>query len=361
VVLPHLPASLAGPGAVERLRRLGAGLPMGEAVVLETGTCPDPIGPTSPVDPVDPAAGRHPAVDLSLQVTTPALAVALAGRSPAADSIAWRRFLRTWARRPAWRLRAPALWLEYDLDRAVRSLPAPADPPLLPAPAQAPAGLPQAPEPVICARLAAGAEARWVASWLLPAMRGVPLRREQRQFFQDCWAAIPPPGVPLYVFSLLARGTGAVRLELGGSLRAGELAAYLDRLGAPGPAARVAALQPLLAEADRLHLSCDLEDRDGAIAPRVGVEVSFAHQPRREPRWARLLERLGEAGLCTPAARDGALAWPGQDGLWTAGGRWPAASRNPASRCVRCLSHVKLVCDGSRPTAAKVYLLYAVR
>ena len=376
VVQPHLAACLAGASALARLRILAGTLPMGGAVVLETR-------PPS-------EAGQSGPVDISLQVTTPELAVALASLpatplagaslSGASESAPWRQFLRAWARRPAWRLRAPALWLEYDLE-------APADLPVMPAQAGAPADLPvqptpqetlagrqavpvaageiaaapEVPEPVLCARLAASAEARWVEGSLLPAMRGRPLAPEQRRLFRRCWAEIPPPGVPLYVFSMQPRGAGAVRIEIGGDGLRGvaDLAAFLERVGAPAAAVRVAALQPLLAEADRLHLSCDLDELDGAIAPRFGVELSFPRQPRREPRWARLFERLVAAGLCTPGARDGALAWPGQDSLWTAGARWPAG-QGPARRCLRCLSHLKLVCDGRRPTAAKIYLLYAV-
>jgi hypothetical protein len=324
VVLPRLPSCLAGDRAVERLYTLARRLPWlpGDGpIVLETR--------------LTPAGNREQPVDLSLQVTTPAQAAALAAAAEeAAGTAAWQRFLHAWAIRPEWRARIPSLWLEFDLDR----------PPAA------------SPVPVVCAQLTAGVEAAWVAGTLLPAMSGAKPEAAQRRLLESCWREVPAPGRPLYVFALLPRRTGAVRVEIAGGLELPALAAFLRRLRAPAAAARVAGLEALLDGADRLHLSCDLGD---SLAPRIGVEVSFPRQPRRDPRWARLFERLVAAGLCSPAARDAALAWPGKDSLWTAPARWPAARGAAAVRCVRALSHVKLVCERRRPARAKLYLLVA--
>jgi hypothetical protein len=284
-----------------------------------------------------PAGCAAQPVDLSLQITTSAQAAALSGSGPVAGGAAvWRRFLNLWATRPDWRARVPSLWLEFDLDRQPRALRA----------------------PVVCAQLATGVEAAWVAGSLLPAMRGAAPAAAQRRLLERCWREIPASCRPLYVFSLLSRRTRAVRVEITGGSELPPLVSFLERLRAPAAAACVASLEPLLAGADRLHLSCDL---GASLAPRVGIEVSFRRQPRREPRWDRLLGRLVAAGLCSSAARDAALAWPGQDSLWTAPERWPAARGAAAARCARMLSHVKLVCDRRRPTAAKLYLLVACR
>ena len=325
VALPRVPPCLAGDRAVERLYTLARRLPWSPGdgpIVIETRLAP--------------AGRRERPVDLSLQITTSAQAAALstAAEKAAGSAAVWQRFLHAWATRPEWRARVPSLWLEFDLDR----------PPAA------------APVPIVCAQLAAGVEAAWVAGTLLPAMLGAPPAAAQRRLLERCWREVPAPGRPLYVFALLPRRTAAVRVEIAGGLELPALAAFLRRLQAPAAAARVAGLGTLLAGADRLHLSCDLGD---TLAPRVGVEVSFPRQPRRDPRWERLFERLVAAGLCSPAARDAALAWPGQDSLWTAAGRWPAARGAAAVRCVRALSHVKLVCDRRRPTTAKLYLLVA--
>jgi hypothetical protein len=291
---------------VAKLRALAHQLPGDGPLVLETR--------------LTPAAGRDRPVDLALKVTTPAQALALsAGTAP------WQRCLRLWADRKVWRDRAPALWLEFDL------------PPGLPVPRPALA----LPPPILCAQLAPGVDVAWVAGTLLPAMGGAPLAAPQRRLLSRCWREIPAPARALYVFALRPRGTSAIRLELaGGALPA--LVSFLQRLQAAAAAAQIAGLAPLLAEGGRLHLSCDLGDH---LQPRAGVEVSFPRQPRHDPRWERLLGRLVAAGLCAPAARDAALAWPGQDSLWTAPARWPLGHGAAAHRCARTLSHVKLVCD----------------
>jgi hypothetical protein len=353
-------------------------------------------------------------------------------------------------------------------------------------------------------------------------MRGRPLGPAHRRRLERCWREIPPPGRPLYVVAMLSRAESAIRIEIGGGLDLPALTAFLERLGATEQASRVAALAPVLMDAERLHLSFDLLDpaaptalegsaapaapeglagpgglagpespaasaasgghpfgfvgsagsagsagsesrasngsnrldrledpnhrsgscktsaahtdagvgdrKSGWIGPRVGIEASFPRQPGREPRWNDLLARMTEAGLCSAEAAREALAWPGRDSVLTAPQVWPtdkavhtalpgsaaprispddaARSTLPTPRClldlpitpeagnlphmpddafavsrhtfvdsmtatfqpaaggaapgtcVRCLSHVKLVCDGGLPTTAKVYLLY---
>jgi hypothetical protein len=321
VALPRLPERLAGPQARERLLALGRVLPGDAILVLETTL----------------ASRAGARVDLSLRIASPRQALAVLAVIGGRSAGSWQRFLASWAARPAWRARVPAVWLEYDLDRSRRRGP---------------------PVPILCAQLA-DARLGWVRDSLLPAMRGAPLSTGQRRLLASCWREIPRGGRPLYVFALLSRRTRAMRLEIGGGPDLTAFAAFLERVRAPFSRTRVAALQPLLAGGGRLHLSLDLEDE--AIGPRLGVEVSFPRQPRRDPRWRRLLGRLAAAGMCSPAARDAALAWPGQDGWWTAPGRWPVpVSGRPATgSCVRCISHVKLVCVRRRPTAAKLYLLAA--
>lgn len=350
-----------------RLRALGQTLPGDAVTVLEA--------------PLAPAAGGYRRIDLSVRITEPAQAAALGERHGAAAG--WRRFLRSWATRPDWRARVPSLWLEYDLERRRPGSPAqprsgivppgtPAQPwPLVIAapkgsapkgPAQpqpiviAPPADPAQLQPIVIAQIAAGVGSGWVGRTLLPALRGAPLAPLQRRLLDRCWREIPAGGRPLYVFALLPRRTDAIRLEVGCGSDLAALTSYVERLHLPVLAARLAALTPLLAEVERLHLSLDLSD---AVATRFGVEVSFPRQPGRDPRWRRLLDRLTADGLCLPAARDAALSWPGQDSPWTAPERWPAGCHAAAPRCVRCISHIKLVCDQDRPTAAKVYLLVA--
>ncbi len=248
-----------------------------------------------------------------------------------------RELLLEWSQRRAELAPVSSIWLELDL---------PGDPverraePL--------------PEPLVCAKLHGGPKVEWVVDVLLPRLHGRPLSPAQRRTLRRCLAEIQPPGRLLYVFSLLPRPGGAVRVELLG-LDPPAMAGYLERIGPPGAARRVADLGRLISDGERYHLSFDIAEE---IAPRIGVECSFERLPHREPRWRQLFDRLVASGLCAPAKRDAVLAWPGVDSLRTAAARWPEHAVGLGGHCVRCLSHVKLVSLPDRPPEAKAYLLF---
>ncbi len=265
-------------------------------------------------------------VDLSLAVKSPPAARDLAGRPFSAPA---RALLHRWAEGEPPLAPASALWLELDL---------------LPEEA----GLP---DPVLCARLPAHCDSLWLAGDLLPALHGGPLTPRQRAQVLRLADAVRPPASLLYAFSLRARGSEAVRLEV--FLPEMDLLARLLERVAPSlvPAAR-----PLLAAfagAERLHLSLDLAEE---VLPRCGIEGSFPRSPRREPRWHTLFNRLVEAGLCAPERREAALEWPGVDSWWTAAERWPLREAGLGSVCIRGLSHLKGICGPGREPEAKVYL-----
>lgn len=223
-----------------------------------------------------------------------------------------------------------SVWLEFDLDRGTGGLP----------------------EPIPCAKLPADADPLWVVDALLPTLHNRELARGQRDRWLSCQREIPAPGYLLYAFSLRARGSDAVRMEIFG-LDAEQI---LDVLGRISPAAvpPAAEITPLFEEVERLHLSFDLSP-DGGVLPRIGIEGSFPRLPRREPRWRELFTRLEERGLCDHGKREAALAWPGYDTFWTAPERWPAGAQG---FCIRSLSHVKVVCEPGREPEAKVYLAF---
>lgn len=227
---------------------------------------------------------------------------------------------------------AVSTWLELDLDRAPDG------------------GLP---DPVRCAEVAPDADPLWIVDTLLPELRGAPLEIRQRDLALRCLGEIQPPARLLYVFDLSPRGTPAIRLEILGL--APDAASDFLRRVAPVLEPAVAALAPLLAGAERPHLSFDIGPE--GIAPRIGLEASFVKWPHREPRWRELFDRLVGAGLCDPGKRDTVLAWPGQESFRAAPGRWPADAA-PRGVCVRALSHVKLVARPHDPPEAKVYLLF---
>jgi hypothetical protein len=309
VLEPRLVEPLFAPETVRRLRRLATALPGECQGTLEARLAPEAAS-----------------VDLSLRLRTVAEARALAARFPSA-----RGFLSRWSEGALAPVRA--VWLELDLDRETDG----AGPP----------------DPVVCAKLPSGLEPGWLTSTLLPALQGRPLHTAQRALILACLDALPAPASLLYAFSLRARGSEAIRLEICG-LEPDAMLGYLRSL-TPETVPAVAEASSLFEGVERLHLSFDVTD---AILPRIGIEGSFPRQPSREPRWEALFERLVQRGLCSPGKRDAALAWPGYDNFWTAPGRWPIGEMGARGFCVRALSHVKAVCRPDRDPEAKAYLIF---
>ena len=311
VLGPHLVEPLFQPPAVARLHSLASHLPGDCSGVFELRLAPGPS-----------------IVDLSLRLLAPSQAPPLAERI---SSPHLRDFLLRWSDPAGPFNRLHSVWLEFDLDREPQGLPL----------------------PVLCAKLQPGCEEDWVLGCLLPALHERPLSSAQRRWITLCLQEIPPPATLLYVFSLSPRGGDAVRLEIFGLDPAGILA-YLERIG-PDLVPWVRDSAALFVGAERIHLSLDI---GAEILPRIGIEGSFSHLPRREPRWRELFDRLVDSGLCAPEKGDAALAWPGSDSFWTAPERWPAKPRPAAGFCVRSLSHVKVVCRPDRDPEAKVYLMF---
>lgn len=221
-----------------------------------------------------------------------------------------------------------SIWLELDLERAPDG------------------GLP---DPVFCAELERSADPVQVLDAVFPV-----LDPSQRDRALRCIAEIPPPARLLYLFDLRARGTRALRLEILG-LPPHAALPFLQRL-APALVPAVAGAAPLLAGAERPHLSFDIGPE--GIGPRAGLEGSFVKGPHREPRWRELFDRLVDHGMCTPEKREAVFAWPGQETFWAAPDRWPVETAGMRGVCVRALSHVKVVARPDRAPEAKVYLLF---
>ena len=311
VLGPHLVEPLFQPPAVARLHRLAANLPGDCSGVLELRLAPGPS-----------------VVDLSVPLFSPSQAPPLAEQT---SSPHLRSFLRGWSDPAGPFHPLSSVWLEFDLDREPQGLPV----------------------PIVCAKLQPGCRESWILDCLIPALHERPLSPAQRRWVALCLQEIPASATLLYVFSLLSRGSEAVRLEIFGLDPAG-IRGYLERVD-PGLLPWVREAASLFTGVERIHLSLDI---GAEILPRIGIEGSFAHLPRREPRWKELFDRLVDGGLCAPEKRDAALAWPGYDSFWTAPDRWPAKPRPAAGYCVRRLSHVKVVCRPDRAPEAKVYLMF---
>jgi hypothetical protein len=265
-------------------------------------------------------------VDLSLCLRTADQVQALAARL---SSSPIGKFLSRWSELESSLAPVRSVWLEFDLDRG------------------------EASSPVVCAKLPADVDSGWLIDTLLPALRGDPLSAGQCDLILACLGALPGSARLLYVFSLRARGSDAVRLEIFG-MEPSQILEYLQRV-APGMVPAVAEVTPLFEGVERLHLSLDVA---GQVLPRIGVEGSFPRQPGREPRWRKLFGRLESRGLCSPKRRETILAWPGYDSFWTAPQKWPIAVIGPRGFCIRALSHVKVVCRPDCEPEAKVYLMF---
>lgn len=308
----HLPLTSALLGQVARKRLAAAhDLPADCLSILEVRLAPD-----------------EPEVDLSIRLVRPDQAHQLARQIP----FPWPHleFLARWAEQEPEREQIPAIWLEFDFDQDRDRLHL----------------------PLLCAQLGSEITPLWVTNSLLPALQGRPLTIAQREHVLLCVGAVSPPARLLYAFSLLSRPGGAVRLEILG-LGPAETRDYLARV-APHTLPTLAEIAPFLEGAENRHLSFDI-DEVGTIQSRIGLEGAFSRQPPREPRWAELLARWVELGLCSPEKRDAVLAWPGQDSYWNAPDRWPAEG-GIGGRFVRFLSHVKVVGQPGRRPEAKAYL-----
>ncbi len=348
-VAPRLPAELIGPAALTVIRRAAAHLPG----ALAFGT----YGFEVPLGRPEPEADFL--VSLCRERDGPAL---LADASPGSGwdpallaDRRWRDlhdFGAAWAAPGGGPLTAlDDVWLELDLRERPEGLPAPSlfFDPQRDARGQG-AGLPA---DVLAARLAAAH--RCAAGWpLTPAVAAclnrvlavAPLRRH---LFQ--------------VGFMLAREAGGVRL-VAAVPSAEDLLETLAACGWPGDAVAARDLaQTAFAVADTVALHLDVGE---SVAPVLGLEIVFEarREPRREPRWAVLLDGLVAGGLCTPGKRAGMLAYAGYDTSAASGLPFPpslaaaAAARGPGviSMWVRKLFHVKLVSRPDRALEAKGYL-----
>jgi len=312
VAQPHLPRALVSEAALGSLRGLARRCAANFAV-LEARL----------------GSGNQQPVDLSCRLD-PGSARSLAGL---VDPEGLRLFLRSWAEGEPAAEQVPGVWLEFDLDGS-------GGPP------------PDVLTPSVCAKLRGPFDADWLEGVLLPRLQGEALSEAQRRRVRACFEAIPPPARLLYGFCMLPRPGRPLRLEIYG-LDPDGIIEYLGRV-APQVIPQVQGPVHLLDGIERTHLSLDLIGCE--VSPRIGIEGSYARQPKRDPRWRELFDRLVAAGLCSVEKREAALAWPGWDSFWTAPDRWPVEAVGAAGYCVRYLSHLKVVCRPDREPEAKVYL-----
>ena len=147
----------------------------------------------------------------------------------------------------------------------------------------------------------------------------------ERRMLERAFAALPPGGEVGYVGALPDRSLRAIRVIAQG-IGEPNLSAFLERLGWPGPADRVAeVLSELRDVSPHFRVAFDVTAR--GLLPRLGLEMGalkptgqqvqdreWLHTEHRD--WVPLVTRVAEKGWCLPAKAHGLLAYPGQQMLW---------------------------------------------
>jgi hypothetical protein len=167
-----------------------------------------------------------------------------------------------------------------------------------------------------------------------------------------CAGALPRGAQVFNVGVMVPRATDLLRICVN-RIANEDVVPYLERIGWTGSYETLKELLEVFDLGRPLvdFVTLDLDVGPG-FAPGLGVEAYFnrGRQPSGEPRWAALLDRLVERGLCTPAKREGLLAYPGVSSELDDPGRWPANLRRASellgdrftSVFRRTLNHVKL-------------------
>lgn len=316
IVAPDLPSALASPAVLRRVRAIARTLPPASLSGLECRL-----------------DGRGAPVDLAAR-WEPQLVVGVAGGR---DDAGWRRIGRLAAGlgEPDMAGVGP-LWLAFDVDELSDPDPLPSAYFFLPEDAHR-----------ATAVLNAGMELLGYAGW--------PTARPR---VQRCFDRLPRGARVQYAGAMLGRDRDGIRLTVGGIDPPG-LPSYLDEIGWPGCPEGFAALVDTAHCADPV-LVLDVGAR---IGPRVGLECCFRGAVA-SAGWRALLDRLVTQGACTPACRDGVLAWPGVVRRGGCGVPWPPGLSDAASllgqrgeyALARLITHVKVSHSPEHGLDAKAYL-----
>jgi ubiquinone/menaquinone biosynthesis C-methylase UbiE len=181
-----------------------------------------------------------------------------------------------------------------------------------------------------------------------------------------CADLLPDGAQITHLGAMLSRSSQGVRLNVKG-VSPSHLWDYLVKIGWTDTTNTFPTLVSSLCKfVDEIVLTFDVGE---TIHPRVGLECFWEKQPRHEPRWQLFLDYLVERGLCSPAKRNGLLAWPGfsqktdNPELWPKSLNW--GDRFLGSRTLsvfwRTISLIKIVYQPDRPLEAKGYLAFGHR
>jgi len=169
-----------------------------------------------------------------------------------------------------------------------------------------------------------------------------------------CFAALPAGARVMQAGVMASRPASPIRLVI--EIDAADLRAFLADVDWSGSFAE---LDRFIDEIEPFGARCvlDVDVRD-TVSPRIGFECYGDEREQPEAALARLLERLGALGLCSPRKASAITRWSGVTGPASTVAPWPANLTAAALRLgcrsafLRRLSHFKIVySDGIAPTA----------
>jgi len=247
---------------------------------------------------------------------------------------------------------AGLLWLEFDLDRPFKGVPAP--------------GVFLSFERFMRHnRLRLSMKEK--AERLLSASESVISSLRGRQFFDRIQPAfaealrlLPEHSMLFQVGTMTSRPGEYMRICIQ-DITMEEIITFLEKMKWPGSFEELDALLRTLSDfSGSTVLALDLGE---AVMPKVGVEISFQEDmiSKKEPPWKGFLGYLADEGLCTRKKADALLEYPGHILQNPGQGFWPVSLQKASvfwgrSIFINRLDHFKVTYQKDCPLEAKSYL-----
>lgn len=286
-----------------------------------------------------PLGVADPMSDLSLMIGERGIRILAGNREEAGldfcifDSPEWKRirtFCGEWISRDMAGCQGK-MWFEFDLESLRQKIPLPGV--FFPAPSTRET-----------APLSAPTDGRRQLIAGLTHLRGKPLEPVLEENLHRCLDAVPQRGNMDFAAIMLSRPLNAVRLVV--RLSREDLPEYLSQIGYPEATPELYDLVSSLSKACILRYNLDISHQ---VLPRIGIEC-FPQKQKQANRehWKMFLNELTVQCLCLPAKRDALLAWIGNT-------RIQLPENDQAFFLFRRISHVKIVYEKDRSSAAKAY------
>jgi hypothetical protein len=203
------------------------------------------------------------------------------------------------------------------------------------------------------------------AAQAIGILRGRPLPPQAKRTLQAVVAALPKNTKLFQAGVMCSRAESPLRVcILDPQFHPGFPSEFLAAIHWPAdPTSATEWLQSCSSLLDHVAVDLDICD-DGALVPKLGVEIY--QNPAKTPihRLAALINQLTSSNLCTPGKAEGLLAWNGLIHERLHPDTWPKSllaaralrAGGEYSTFCRWLHHIKLVYEPNQPLTAKAYL-----